>query len=98
MRAAGARHRFCAPSPVPDWSRATRSKRDESSAAPRMACPLGPRQIAFDEADPERCADRDQGVIEVVARVVQHARPHAVARHAVLAFAVADEKVASWAL
>src|SRR5690606_28038509 len=51
------------------------------------------RQPALRQFHPECRAHGDQAVVEVIAGVVQHARPQAVAAFPVRAIAVADDKV-----
>src|SRR6516162_11888013 len=69
--------------------------RGVAEAAPRSA--LRPRRRCtkpfFHEPHPHRPAEGYQLVVEVVARVVQHARSLAVAGAAVAAIAVADDEV-----
>src|SRR6202035_4879225 len=50
-------------------------------------------QPALGEPHPHRAAERDQGVIEVVAGVMQHARACPVPAAAMRAIAVADQKI-----
>src|SRR5437868_1758171 len=52
-------------------------------------------QPVFSQPHPHRAAERYQRVVEVVARVVQHARPAAVVGRAVTAVPVADDEVAA---
>src|SRR2546429_7857437 len=52
-------------------------------------------QPVFSQPYPHRSAQRDQLVVEVIARIVQHARPGAVAIDAMSTLTVADEKIAA---
>src|SRR5437867_12262644 len=52
-------------------------------------------QTAFRQPDPVGRADRQQIVVEVIARIVQIAWPQPVAEFAVLALAVTDEHIAA---
>src|SRR5882672_519477 len=63
----------------------------------RWGAGIGPstwcRQPGLGQAHPHGGTQRNQVVVEVVARVVQHARPHAVAALAMRTVAVADQEI-----